>query len=460
MTDNSSGIRRVSARRIYLILAVACYVLIFNLTYRDLVAPVFEFWGLGYRPPPSPYFWTSVILCLIPSLWMPLRFSRPSLVLFYVQYFLIFIPASFIVYNSVRPELPQHDSLVLVVTMFAGMSLIQFAYLLPPGRIRSIRVSPEAFWLAFVSASGVMLAYLAVTVGANFRLANFVDIYEVRSAMGEAISATGSRFGLYAQSLLSALVFPLLFATGMYLRRWWVMILVTGGYTFLFGIAGAKAAALAIIYLPFTYLLLSRPPRRIVFYFVATLSLLLLSGYATRVLLPPKAHLEFIAVVHSRFFTIPPLTIPQYFDFFQTHQVTHLSHVTGINWLLRYPYDLDLPYTIGAYIYRASVGLNSGVWAGDGLAGFGLWGIPLVSVFCAVVFWLLDSASAEFDPTFIGLSLTYCTVFFGNVSLFTTLISGGLALLMFTTLIAPRDERGLIRLPSMSFLRRTAYTRP
>lgn len=460
MPPSPSAIRHVSARRFYLILAVACYILIFNLTYRDLVAPVFEFWGLGNRHPPNPYFWTSVALCLVPALWMPIRFSRPSIMLFYVQYFLIFIPASFIVYNSVRPELSEHDSLMLVFAMFAGISLIQIAYLIPLMRVQAVRLTPEAFWLLFVSSSGVMLAYLVLTVGSNFRLANFVDIYEVRSAMGEAISATGTRFGLYAQALLSALVLPLIFAVGMYLRRWWVMIIVTAGYIFLFGIAGAKAAALAIIYLPFTYVLLSRPPRKIVFYFIATLSFLLLSGYGSRAVLSTKAHVQYIAVVHARFLTIPPLTIPQYFDFFQTHQVTHLSHVTGVSWLLRYPFDLDLPYTIGAYIYRAPVGLNSGFWAGDGLAGFGIWGIPLLSLFCAVVFWLLDSASAGFDPTFIGLGLTYCTVFFGNVSIFTTLVTGGLLLFMLTTLIAPRDERGLIRLPSISFLRRTGSTSP
>jgi len=312
------------------------------------------------------------------------------------------------------------------------------------------------FWLLFGLLAAAMFGYLVATVGANFRIANLVGIYEVRTAMNEAIRATGTRFGAYALSLLSALILPLLFATGMYLRRWWVIVPVTLGYVFLFGIGGVKAAALAIVYLPFTYFLLTRPPGRIVFFFVAALIALLLSGYLSRALLPTRDHLAYIAVVHSRLFTIPPLTIPQYFDFFQTHQVTHLSHVTGINWLLRYPYEIDLPYTIGNYYYRSPVGLNSGVWAGDGLAGFGLWGIPLMSGVCAFVFWLLDSASARLDPTFMGLALTFCTAVFGNVSLFTTLITGGLALLIVAAILAPRDGRGVIRLPSFSLFRTRA----
>jgi hypothetical protein len=190
-----------------------------------------------------------------------------------------------------------------------------------------------------------------------------------------------------------------------------------------------------------------------VFYFISALIVLLLSGYAAKAFLPAREYLSYIAVVHSRLFTIPPLTIPQYFDFFQTHPVTHLSHVTGINWLLQYPYELDLPYTVGTFYYHSPVGLNSGMWAGDGLAGFGLWGIPLMSVICAVVFLLLDCASADLDPRFVGLGLTFCTAVFGNVSLFTTLVTGGLGLLILTALVAPRGGNGLIRLPSLSHFR-------
>lgn len=441
--------------RLVFVATVAVYIAIYNATYRTFVVPVFGAWGFGVPAVPAAYYWTSFILCLIPALWMPLKFSRPSLLFFYIQYFLIFIPASFIVYTSVRPELPHTDSLALVLAMFAGISVIQIAYLIPVRPIRSFRLTPEAFWLLFTTAASVMFIYLAVTLGRGFRIVGFQDVYDLRSTMGEAVSATGSRFGLYAQSLLSALVLPLLFATGMALKKRWIILPVAAGYIFLFGIGGAKSTALAIIYLPLASILLARSPRRIAIYFVTGLSLALLFGYASRALLPQQLHLAYIAIVHFRFFNVPPLNLPQYFEFFQTHPVTHMSHVTGFNWLLHYPYDLDIPYTLGTYYYGGPVGLNSGFWAGDGITAFGLWGIPLLSLLCALVLWLLDSASADFDPTFIGLSLTFCTVFFGNVSLFTTLITGGLAMVMVASLIAPRDVKGHIRVPRLSQLRPT-----
>src|SRR2546423_754424 len=120
---------RRSHPRLFLVVAVAIYVAMFNATYYTLVVPVFGGWGFSGSFPPAPYFWTSVVLCVVPSLWIPVQFSRPSLLLFYIQYFLIFIPASFIVYTSVRPELPLHEALTIVLAMFTGLSLIQAAYL-------------------------------------------------------------------------------------------------------------------------------------------------------------------------------------------------------------------------------------------------------------------------------------------------------------------------------------------
>ena len=454
MKQSLASLLRFSRTRLVLLVVVALYIAVFNMTYRSIVVPIFGAWGYGSSPIPFGYLVATIALCLIPALWMPIKFSRPSLLLFYFQYFLTFIPASFIVFTSTRPELPHRDAFVLVLAMFAGLSLIQASYVVAVRPIRAVRLSPQAFWFFLAAAGTMMFLYLAVKLGGSFRLVGFQDIYALRYENAETLAATGTRFGLYSESLLSALVLPLVFATGVASRRFWVIVPVALGYVFLFGVGAAKAMALAVLYLPLAAILLSRPPRRIPGYFVLGLTIALAFGYVTQLLLPPDISLKYTAVVHFRLVAVPALTLPQYFQFFQSHPVTHLAHVTGFNWLLPYPYDMDVPYTIGAYFYGAFVGVNSGLWAGDGITGFGIWGIPVVSVICALVFWLLDSASAEFEPAFVALGLTFCTVFFDNVSLFTTLITGGLALVMIAMLVAPRDPRGHIRVPTLANLRR------
>lgn len=447
----NAAIATFSKPRVLLILVVAGYVTAYNATYRDLVSPIFAFWGLGYRPPSSPLFWTSVAACIIPSFWMPVTFNRPSLFLFYIQYFLIYIPASFLVYHSINPELAPRDGLLLVGLMFMGLSVIQVAYLVPVRRLSLHRLTPEAFWSLFSAASLVMFAYLAATLSRGFKVANFQEIYDVRSAMVESLSSTGSRFGFYSQVWIEAFILPLAFAVGVHARKWWIMLPVTAGYVFLFGVGGAKAAILSVVSLPLSYALLSRKKTRIPFYFILGLSLLLLSGYLTEAILSRKYQIEYLAVVHFRLVTVPALTIPQYFDFFQTYPQTHLSHVTGINLFVKYPYEQDIPYSVGSHFYKLGpVGLNSGVWAGDGLAGFGPWGIPLLSVLCALVFWVIDVAAAGLDPAMAGVALSTVAALFGNDPLFTTLVTGGLGLMIASFLIAPRDDRGFIPFPTFT----------
>ena len=60
-------------------------------------------------------------------------------------------------------------------------------------------------------------------------------------------------------------------------------------------------------------------------------------------------------------------------------------------------------------------------WAYDGIAAWGLPGILVISVVCALVFWLLDSAAQRHDPRFAGLVTCYAAYNLANISLFTSL---------------------------------------
>ena len=82
---------------------------------------------------------------------------------------------------------------------------------------------PKVGWSLFMTASGIMLAYLVVTLSGNFRLAT------------------------------------------------WLVAAVAATYVFLFGIGGAKAAILSLVYLPLVYGLMTQPRNRIPHLFVAGL---------------------------------------------------------------------------------------------------------------------------------------------------------------------------------------------
>jgi hypothetical protein len=68
-------------------------------------------------------------------------------------------------------------------------------------------------------------------------------------------------------------------------------------------------------------------------------------------------------------------------------------------------------------------------------------------VVCGLLFWAIDSAAKRHDPRLAALILTYAAYNLANISLFTSLLSGGLALLIaFLYLLKPKQEmEGCIR---------------
>jgi hypothetical protein len=141
-----------------------------------------------------------------------------------------------------------------------------------------------------------------------------------------------------------------------------------------------------------------------------------------------------------RTFSSPGIAIAQYYEFFSTHPLTLGSHITGLSWLVDYPYDYDIPQTLGYYYYGTLVTANANFWAQDGLASFGVIGLGLVSVIAAFVFWILDSVTRGLSMKFVIPALVGILVSFANVSLFTTLVTGGLGFFILICVFMPRDD--------------------
>ena len=141
--------------------------------------------------------------------------------------------------------------------------------------------------------------------------------------------------------------------------------------------------------------------------------------------------------VNLRIFCIAPLTIVQFLDFFETNPLTFMSHVKGFNLLIEYPYIQDVGKYVGRFHYGGGINVNSGLWATDGIAAFGIVGIIISSIICSFIFWVLDSASVGLNPKFVSLSLGFIAMTFPNTSLFTNFITGGLFLVILNVYLLP-----------------------
>ena len=432
--------------RIYLILGVAVYICTFIFSYERWIAPRYESWGMGYRDVPFVYILTSFILCMVPACWLPCNLTRPSHFLLYIQYFIIFIPASFILYHSVRPEFSPEDVFRLVLALFLGLTILQAGHDLPLFDIKRNGLTKGVFWIFFTGFAIVLFIYLASVFGRHFQLADFQEIYDVRAMSDDIVEASGSSFAGYSQMWLSGFVLPFLFSFGILSRRWPLIVISASGYLYLLGIGGSKSTMLAPLYLFGIYFLVKAGGEN-----AAAKVSLFFSGL---LLFPAVLDLAddtndiaeiinnwYVAIIHARIFTIPQLTVGQYFDFFQDNPLTYGSHVAGINLIVSYPYASDIPRMIGQYFYEAELTANVNMWAQDGIASFGLIGVPLVSAIALIVFWLFDSISKIHDYRFTTVALGNIALIFANGSIFTTIVSGGLLLLSIAFYYYPAEDK-------------------
>lgn len=118
-------------RRLWLIVLVATYCVACQVPYREFLQPAQCYFGFSLNHVPLEHELLCWAAMLIPALWAPLSVRRPSQVLFLLQYFVLFIPATIVVYHAGRPQLASQEAAALVVAVFTGLTIRQASFLLP-----------------------------------------------------------------------------------------------------------------------------------------------------------------------------------------------------------------------------------------------------------------------------------------------------------------------------------------
>src|SRR5438445_5093278 len=80
-------------QRILLICGIAAYIACFQWMYVNYLYPTWESFGFDYNPPTTKYMVLAWILSLLPSLWMPIKLTRPSQLAYWVLYLVTIIPS-------------------------------------------------------------------------------------------------------------------------------------------------------------------------------------------------------------------------------------------------------------------------------------------------------------------------------------------------------------------------------
>lgn len=427
--------------RLLFVGSICLYILILNSTYRMLVTPRYEYYGLSLRTLDFNYLLMSWVVCLIPALWFPIAFQRPSQLILILMYLSIYIPAAFIMYHSRLPVLPPERILGLILTLFLGLSIMQFSHKLPLIPIKGLPIPKQLFSYGFGVFCAGLIVYLLITELPHIRFTlDFTEIYELRSATDERWEQGGGAFGSYAIYWLGSFSFPFLYSFGRIIRRRSLTLVGLLGPVALYTVLQFKALLFAPILLVTIDLLLKKKQTLFTTVFTFMLTGLLILCILLNLLFPGEFADLIIGLVPFRMFSVPAQLMLQYYDFFENHQQTYFSHVRGVSLIMQYPYPYALPEVIAVAYYGVGKGANASMWAMDGLAGFGLIGIIVVSIICCGLFWVFDCLAALHDTRLTGVAVSYIALLLTSASLFTTFFSGGLLFLMLTLSVLPKQN--------------------
>jgi hypothetical protein len=379
---------------------------------------------------------------------MPIRLTRPSQLAYWVLYIAVFIPSMFVPLYAAL-DTPGEISLLLI-TLYAGFAIVGFCYQLPLLRALPPTIPRLVFWRWFGGITAVLAFWMLFVFRDHLQFLSFNNIYDLRDIQNDV--SQGSLVN-YAFMILTGAFNPFLMGYGLFYRRRWYFLAGVLGQLLVYSVGGTKGSILSIVFISGFYSLfrIGRRPFALKLVFgTLTLVGVLCASYVLAGYDPVPLKLLWVAlfVVLMRTFSINGLMTAWYYNFFQTNPHTFYSHVRGINWFVHFPYERTAALEIGSVFMGGNdADPTAHFWAIDGIGALGLPGVLLISIFCALVFWLLDSVAQRHDPRLAALVTCYTAYNLANISLFTTLFSGGLAILILSLHLMPPEETVRLREP-------------
>ena len=418
---------RTLLNRIYVVGGIILYIKLYNYLYIHWLAPTFSYAGMTYHPPALSMLVLAWVLAVLPSLWMPVKVTRTSQIPYWFIYLLVYVPSMFSpLYMALQSN---YRLAILMACLVAGFLIISCCYLIPPIRLTHHLIPVSVFWPAVIALTVLLDLWVIAIYHSHIHLVGFNKIYALRSQASRLGQGTGVG---YAMTILSSLLDPLYIAYGLVKKR--NLPLVLGGLNqlLLYSVGGSKAVVLSAVIILGIFILMRKSGWdfgvRLIGATLAVLGALVIISFFSHASIILRYA---ISILFSRTFANGGYTTGLYSSFFQSHPLTYLSNVHGIGFFVHYPYSEPLGLVIGyGAVGSRTLDANAHFWAMDGLAAFGPPGIVIISILCALVFWVLDSAASRHDIVFCSLTVAFETIVLTNTSLFTTLISGGLALLV------------------------------
>jgi hypothetical protein len=409
------------------------YAVAFRLVYDTYISPIFGYSGLRDRQSSLGeliFSWSCIGLV---SAALPLRIDRPSGVFAWMLYAFVYVPTlcmTFIIgLNPPEFYIPSLIALTLAIVAVGWTSQLPLPVVAP----HSDRPL-TTLWRVFL----ILLVILSAILWLKFRaIMNFSGINNIYYQRYAASQISNGIFG-YIRTYYNFVVGVGLIAIGLSTRRPTSFALGILSFFFSYMIDAQKVSLIIPAWCIVIYAMQAFTPNMSILYTGGLTLMVFVSSVVGRSTSIFRFILDLIIV---RSIAVPGQAFQLYSDFFEKMGHTWWSNVKGINLIVppprAYASDSSWP-SLGLLIGREYFGINSrmnanaNLFAGEGEAAAGAFGVLVIGVLLAIWLRYLDRAAVGWDRAFVLVISAPMALSLTNGHLSTILLSfGGLFWLVY-----------------------------
>lgn len=406
---------------------IACmYSLVYDYMYKNFVFELFYYIGrLDYEPMSLEKNIIWLFLSSIPfAEYKGINKISSFFSLFlYLFVYIPFIHSMMVLYTD---DIWQIYSYCLVMFIFA---ILYFKVGNAWTPIKNIMVKPQIPFKA-IEYTMVLLTILFVAIAHNHM--HFVNIftdmsklYELRSENSESESLAGIG---YLQGWLFGAFYPFVLVIYLEQKKWVKVLLTLTGYILLFMVDMQKMTFIMPFVLVILYQIIRLNEQKVSYYIHAYIMLAIICvSCFVYIEQDDEVIFTIAAILLLRTVCVAGWLTQLYVHFFNENPYTYYSHINIINYVTQnYPYSVPL----GKAVAYGSQNANANFFLTDGVAACGLVGLCIIGIFFLILLIFINSISARYKKTSLFVLFMPTISYFLNASIFTTLLSNGLFILI------------------------------
>lgn len=410
---------KLRVEKLVLVIGVLFYIACLYIGYIYLISPSYSYYSLINLQPSGSVKAVSIILALIPIIWSESTVNRPSQVVYWLLYILVYIP-TMVMPDFVR-ENPLDGFLFYKLVLLGCLALLASV-----GKWKRLKIYPlrikQAFvrTILYISWFG-LFGLIFLKFGFHFRMVNFYDVYDIRADYHE--EGRGS-IAAYAMNWQSKIFNPLLMGIGLVNKRMMFIVIGVLSQLIIFSTTGQKSIAFSTLFILGILWCVGKKGKNFGVRFLFSIGFLV---FACIILDLATGGIQFTEIMTRRLMMVPGVLSSFYYDFFTANPHTHLGY-SIFSSFVDYPYDANPPFLIGeAYFNNLEASANANLWA-DAFSAFGLWGVAIYTGILALILWIYDSIGKHnhFLLSVVLLAMPIWSLI--DSSLITTFLTHGLFL--------------------------------